>query len=63
MNRQYFSEFIEATLHRALITHAEEKGKEKLLFLQDNDRSHNSAKATESLKTTGTLKNLQDLWI
>ena len=53
MNGQYFSEFNETTLNRALINHTAEKGKEKLSFLQDNDTSLNSAKATESLKAIG----------
>ena len=53
MNGQYFSEFIETTLHRALINCATETGKEKLFLLQDNDLSQNSAKATESLKAIG----------
>ena len=53
MNEKCFSEFIETTLHRALINCVAETGKEKLLFLQDNDRSQNSAKATESLKAIG----------
>ena len=53
MNGRYFSEFIESTLHRALINRAAATGKEKLLFVQDNDPSQNSAKANESLKTIG----------
>ena len=53
MNGQYFSEFIESKLHRALITRAAATGKENLLFVQDNDPSQNSAKANESLKTIG----------
>ena len=53
MNGQYFSEFIETTLHRAHINHAAEAEKEKLLFLQDNDPIQNSAKAAESLKAIG----------
>ena len=51
MNRRYFSEFIESILHRALINRAAATGKEKFLFVQDNDPSQNSAKANESLKT------------
>ena len=53
MNGRYFSECIESTLHRALINRAAATGKEKLLFVQDNDPSQNSAKAKESLKTIG----------
>ena len=53
MNGQYFSEFIGTTLHRGFTNRAAEIGKEKLLLLQDNDPSQNSAKATESLKTIG----------
>ena len=51
MNGRYSSEFIESTLHRVLSNHAAATGKEKLLFVQDNDPSQNSAKANESLKT------------
>ena len=40
-------------MHRALINRAAETRKENLLFLQDNDPSQNSAKATESLKAIG----------
>ena len=53
MNGRYFSEFIESILHRALITGAVATGKEKLLFVQDNDPSQKSAKANELLKTIG----------
>ena len=53
MNGQYFSEYIEATLHGAFINLTAETGKEKLLLLQDNDPIQNSAKATESLKVIG----------
>ena len=53
MNGQYFSEFIETTVHRALINRAAETRKETLKFLQNNDTSENSAKATKSLKAVG----------
>ena len=53
INGQYFSEFIETTLQRALINRAAETGKEKFFCLQDNDPSQNTAKATESLKAIG----------
>ena len=53
MNGQYFSEFIKTTMHRALINLAVETGKEKLVFLQDNELRQNSTKATESLKAIG----------
>ena len=51
LNGQYFSEFIETTLHRMLTNRPAATGKEKLMFLQDHDLSHSSAKAKESLKT------------
>ena len=38
-------------MHRTLITGAAATGKDKLLFVQDNDPSQNRAKANESLKT------------
>ena len=53
MNGQYFSEFLETILHRVLINRAPETGKEKLLFLQDNEPIQNSAKATEPMKAIG----------
>ena len=53
MNGEYFSDFIENTLHRVLLDRAAATGKEKLLFLQDNDPSQNSGKAKEALKNIG----------
>ena len=53
MNGKYFSEFIEKSLHKILIDRAAAKGKDKLLFLQDNDPSQNSAKAKEALNNIG----------
>ena len=53
INGEYFSDFIENTLHRVLLDRAAATGKEKLLFLQDNDPSQNSGKATEALKNKG----------
>ena len=53
MNGKYFSEFIETTLHRVLLDRAAVAGKEKLLFLQDNDPSQNSAKAREAIENIG----------
>ena len=45
LNGQYFSEFIDTTLHRVLTNRTAATGKEKLLFLQDNEPSQNSVKA------------------
>ena len=53
LNGQYFSAFIETTLHRVLTNCTGATGKEKFLFLKDNGPSQNSAKAKESLKTIG----------
>ena len=53
MTGEYFSDFIENTLHRVLLDRAAATGKEKLLFLQDNDPSQNSGKAKEALKNIG----------
>ena len=53
MNGEYFSDFIENTLHRVLLDRAAATGKEKLLFFQDNDPSQNSRKAKEALKNIG----------
>ena len=53
MTEEYFSDFIENTLHRVLLDRAAATGKEKLLFLQDNDPSQNSGKAKEALKNIG----------
>ena len=53
MNGKYFSEFIETTLHRVLLDRAAVAGKEKLLFLQDNDPSQNSARAREAIENFG----------
>ena len=40
-------------MHKILIDQAAAKGKDKLLFLQDNDPSQNSAKAKEALNNIG----------
>ena len=53
INGQFFSEFIETTLPRALINRAAEAGMRKLLFLQEKDPFQNSSKAIESLKDIG----------
>ena len=53
LNGEYFSAFIETTLHRVLTNCTGATGKEKFLFLKDNGPSQNSAKAKESLKTIG----------
>ena len=53
MNEEYFSDFIENTLHRVLLDRAAATGKEKCLFLQDNDPSQNSGKAKEALQNIG----------
>ena len=53
MNGKYFSEFIETSLRRVLLDRAAITGKKKLLFLQDNDPSQNSAMAKEALKNIG----------
>ena len=52
MNGKYFSEFIKKSLHKIRIDRAAAKGKDKLLF-QDNDPSQNSVKATEALNNIG----------
>ena len=49
MNGKYVSDFIEKSLHKILIDWAAAKGKDTLLFLQDNDPSQNSVKAKEAL--------------
>ena len=54
MNGKYISDFIEKSLHKVVINRAAAKGKDKLLFLQDNDPSQNSAKAKEALNNIGT---------
>ena len=53
MNRKYLSDFITKSLHKILIDRAAAKGKDKLLFLQDNDLSQNSAKAKEAPNNIG----------
>ena len=39
MNGKYISEFIKNSLHQVLLDQAAANGKEKLLFVQDNDPS------------------------
>lgn len=53
MNGKYFSKFIETTLQRVLLDRAEVTGAEKLLFLQDNCPSQNSAMAKEAMENIG----------
>ena len=46
-------EYTKNTLHRVLLDRAAATGKEKVLFLQDNDLSQHSGKAKDALKNIG----------
>ena len=50
---KYVLEFIKTGLHKVLLDRDAASGGEKLLFVQDNDLSKNSAKAKEVLKNIG----------
>ena len=53
MNGKYFLEVSERSLHKIRSDRAAAKGKDTLLFLQDNDPSQNSAKAKEAPNNIG----------